>query len=190
MEHKHWALDSRKANAKHLQIISGNNSYSLTVTLNPRYNHYDVVTQYKDYTRELIKLMKEIGPFYSEMMLTPEFTKDHNIHFHCYIDTKYDPFVFEQMFKQKKLPYKMIGINYKLKKIDSVTPELIKYPFKDTMRTTMYAEATFNNFQPTHIYLRPRGNIMAVVNHDSTVFNNAFINKVKQQKYNNRENII
>jgi len=177
MEAYDWTLDSKKAHAKHLSIVSDTNAYSLTLTLNPRYNCYPLDEQHRLMRRDMLHLWRELGPFYSEAMITVEITKDHNVHYHIYLVTNHDHIVFEQQFKKYRLQSKVIGYNYKFKKVDCVTPELVKYPFKDVMRTSMYAEALFNSFKPTHLYVRPKGNILTVTNHEADVSINTFVKK-------------
>jgi len=181
MEHKLWTLGSKKAVTKHLSIVNSEKAYSLTLTLNPFYNSYSVIEQYNEYTKQIIKLVKEIGAYFTEFMITPEFTKEHNIHYHCYFVMRCEPFVFEQNMKHHKFKYKMIGNNYKLKLIDEVSDILKGYPFKDIERTNMYAEAMMNRFKPTHIYVYPTGNIIIEkpdTKHLNQVSINAYYDKV------------
>lgn len=176
---KSWTLGHKKAVAKHEEIVNHNYSYSLTITLNPYYNSYSMDDQYNSMKRDIIGLLKEIGAFYEQAMITPEYTKDYNLHWHCYIVITKDIMVFEQNMKHHKRKFKMIGFNYKLKKIDSVTNELKGYPFKDIQRTNSYSEALFNRFNPTHIFIQPIGNILVNTNNDKEVIDNNKTYKVR-----------
>lgn len=85
MNVKRYNLGADKAKTIHGDIISGDNSYSLTVTLNPFYNSLPVNEQYRHLSHELVKCLKEVGSYYNIVMMTPEFTKEYNVHFHCYL---------------------------------------------------------------------------------------------------------
>jgi len=181
MEHKLWTLGSKKAVAKHLSIVNSENAYSLTLTLNPFYNSLSIIDQYNKCQSEVIKLVKELGPYFTEFMITGEFTKEFNVHWHCYFVMKCEYMVFEQNMKHLKYKYKLIGNNYKLKLIDNVTDNLKGYPFKDIERTNSYAEAMMQRFNPRHIYIYPTGNIIiekTVVNHLNQVSINAYYDKI------------
>jgi len=181
MEHKLWTLGSKKAVTKHLSIINSENSYSLTLTLNPFYNSLSIIDQYNKCQSEVIKLAKELGPYFAEMMITGEYTKEYNIHWHIYFVMKGLPMVFEQNMKHLKYKYKLIGNNYKLKLIDEVSDALKGYPFKDIERTNSYAEAMMQRFNPRHIYVYPTGNIIIEkpdTKHLNQVSINAYYDKV------------
>lgn len=176
---KKWTLGSQKAIAKHEEIVSKMNSYSLTMTINPFYNSYSMDDQYNQMVKQIVNLFKELGPYYEELMITPEYTKEYNLHWHVYFVTNHDHMIFEQNMKHHKLKYKMIGFNYKLKKIDDVTNNLKSYPFKDIERTNHFSEALSQRFNPQHIHIRPTGNILINVNNDTKVIHNDKTYKIR-----------
>lgn len=180
-----YSLGTNKAKAIHSDIINDDNSFSLTVTLNPYYNSLPVHEQYRHLSNELVKVFKEIGAYYNILMMTPEFTKDYNIHFHCYLripfEAKYE--IFEQNWKRAKMGYKYIGKMYKLKKIDEVTDVLKGYPFKDIERTTRYSQIENCLFTPNHYVFRCKGNNLQCENKNVGNYTiNQFIDFVNSHK--------
>jgi hypothetical protein len=148
-------LGSDKAKEIHKDIINDINSYSLTITLNPNMNHMPVHDQYRFFSIWTRNMLHDLEQFYSLAMISYEFTKDYNIHAHCYFIST-SPFVtLEQNFKKVRLTYtKWIGKNYKIKKIDAISPELLNYPFKDIERTTSYSKTENCLFNPYHFVIR------------------------------------
>lgn len=181
---KRYNLGSDKAKEIHNSIINGDGAYSLTVTLNPFFNSLPVHEQYNKLSRELVKVFKEIGSYYNELMMTPEFTKDYNVHFHCYLklprDEDYQ--VFEQNWKKAKMGLKTIGRMYKLKMVDEVSPELKNYPFKDNERTIKYSQIDNCLFTPNHYVFRSKGNILRCDNTKKGIDLTKFIDFVNSQK--------
>lgn len=155
-------LGANKAKAHHSRIIDSGNAYSLTVTLNRYYNTFPVNEQYNKLSAELVRIFKELGPYYKELMMTPEFTKDYNVHFHVYfvLSDNVEIILFEQNWKRLICRNKVIGFMYKLKFVDEITEVLRGYPFKDIERTKKYSEVENCLFSPYHIYYKPEGNIL------------------------------
>lgn len=151
-----YTLGSDKARKTHRDIIISDNSYSLTITLNPRFYCLPVNEQYNKSTREIRTIMDGLSHYYNEMFITPEFTKDYNVHYHCYFTMPCDGdvMVFEQNWKRLRNQTKTIGFNYRLKKIDEVTTELTNYPFKDIERTTKYSKVENCLFNPYHLFIK------------------------------------
>lgn len=159
-------LGAVKAKANHNRIINSDYSYSLTITLNRYWNTFPVNEQYNKLSCELVKVFKELAPYYVELMMTPEFTVDYNVHFHVYfiLSDSIDAIVFEQNWKRLICKSKVIGFIYKLKKVDEVTDRLKDYPFKDVERTLKYSKVENCLFNPYHIYFKPIGNILNIDN--------------------------
>jgi len=154
-----YILGDQKARDTHKDIINNPNGYSLTLTLKPRYNSLPVHEQYNKFSLAIRKLFNEMEYFYNVVMMSFEFTKDYNIHAHLYLTTSVEAIeTLEQNFKRLRLKYDVIGTNYKLKKIDLVTEELLNYPFKDIDRTTKYSKITNCLFNPFH-YVKRVSNI-------------------------------
>lgn len=169
---KQWTLGSAKAVTKHHSIVNNNKCYSLTITLNPYYKSYSMDDQYNNMKQQVIDFFKEMGPNIEEAMITPEFTEDYNLHWHCYIVAKYDEMVFQQNIKHFIKQHKMLGRVFMLKKIDEVTERLKEYPFKDIQRTNHFSEALSARFNPKHYYVTPIGNILINTNNDDKVIHN------------------
>lgn len=154
---KKYPLGAQEAHDLHNNIIITDKSYSLTITLNPRYNILPVHEQHRKFTKDITDVMKGLSHYYNEMLITPEFTKDYNIHYHCYFklpcETE-DHIIFEQNYKRLIKGRQSIGFMYKLKKIDSVTEELKGYPFKDIQRTIKYSQIENCLFKPRHIFFQ------------------------------------
>lgn len=148
-----YLLGDEHAKDLHNMIITSNDSYSLTLTLNPFYNKLSIDEQHNKMIVDVKTLFERLGPFIKDVLITPEFTENYNVHFHIYF-TCNDIFAFEQNYKYHKKQLYTIGNNYKLKKIDEVTKSLKNYPFKDIDRTMKYADAVFNRFIPRHTYIR------------------------------------
>lgn len=161
-----YKLGAKKAIHHHRNIVSNGSAYSLTVTLNPYWNSFPVHEQYNKLSRELLLVLKELGPYYSDMFITPEFTKDYNIHFHCYfkLGTEVEIETFHQNWKRLSCKSKTIGRDHKLKYIDEITETLLKYPFKDIERTTKYSMVDNCLFNPYHYYFKSTGNILNIAN--------------------------
>lgn len=153
MNVKKYTLGNTKARESYSRIINDDNSYTLTLTLNPRFNCLPVNEQYNKSMREVRHIMEGLSHYYNEMFVTPEFTKDYNIHYHAYFTMPCDGdyIVFEQNFKRLRNETKTIGYNYKLKKIDEVTEVLEGYPFKDIERTVKYSQVENCLFTPNHV---------------------------------------
>lgn len=149
-----YPLAHADAKTIHNTIINDDNGYSLTITLNPKFNHLPVHEQYNKFSRELKQLFKELDPYYKTVMINFEFTKVYNIHAHVYYISECEYIVFDQNYKRCCQKYMSIGKNYKLKKIDEVSPELIEYPFKDCERTTKYSRVDNCLFNPFHYVKR------------------------------------
>jgi hypothetical protein len=147
-----YALGHKHAKSTHERIISSERAYSLTTTLKPYYNSEPVHNQHNLYLAQLIPLLHKLNRYYNELMFTPEFTKDFNIHFHIYfiLPTDISIETFDQNWKRLCSKRGVIGRNYKLKQIDSVTPELKNYPFKDKERTIRYSQIENCLFKPYH----------------------------------------
>lgn len=192
-------LGSSKARKLHEQIVSHNNCYSLTITLNPWFNTLSMCDQFDRTQKEIIAFFKEMAPYFKESMASPEFTEDYNIHYHCYIVANNDELAFIQNVKHHIVKHKVFGKVWKLKKVDEVTNNLKGYPFKDIERTTSYSEALGYRFNPKHLYFTPMGNIIINTNNDNKVVHNGktykfacikdYIDNMKEQ-INNLEKII
>jgi len=143
-----YPLNHPDAHTIHEEIIDKIiDNYSLTITLNPSKRLEFCSSQYNNLLRELKALFKLCSPYYRRIMITPEFTSEMNCHFHCYFNT--DSIIyFEQFFKANIKNYKWIGKVYKLKKIDEISDELLKYPFKD-IEKTLYLDKGIP-FNPKH----------------------------------------
>lgn len=161
-----YSLGTDKAKTIHNDIIDSGRAYSLTVTLNPYYNSLPVHEQYRHISVELIRALKEISPYYNIIMCSPEFTKDYNIHFHCYLTlpTEGKLETFEQNWKRVKMKSKYIGKMYKLKYCDEITEILRGYPFKDIERTKRYSQIENCLFTPNHYVIRSKSNNLQVDN--------------------------
>lgn len=158
-------LGANKAKSHHSRIIDSGNAYSLTVTLAKYWYSFPVNEQYNKLSAELVKIFKELGPYYKELMMTPEFTEDYNVHFHVYftLSDSVELLVFEQNWKRCISRSKLVGRVYKLKYVDEITERLRCYPFKDIERTIKYSKVDNCLFDPYHIYFKPLGNILNVV---------------------------
>lgn len=153
-----FVLGHRKAKKIHKEIVSAPNAYSLTITLKPYYNSQPVHEQHRLMQNELRNLLVKLNRYYNVVMFTPEFTKDYNIHYHCYfiLPQEMDVQTFNQNFKRLRLKRGVIGPNYKLKQVDDVTETLINYPFKDITRTLKYSSIENCLFQPYHAVIQGR----------------------------------
>ncbi len=150
-----YLLGDDKARATHDDIINHVGAYSLTLTLNPKFNGLPVNEQYNKFSREIKKLFNELEQYYNTLMISFEFTKDYNVHAHLYFYTDVEDIaLFEQNFKKEKQKYQVIGRNYKLKIIDEVSEELKHYPFKDIERTIKYSKLENVLFTPFHFVKR------------------------------------
>jgi len=151
-------LAHRRAKKIHKQIVQHPNAYSLTITLKPYYNKDPVHDQFRSLTGDLTLLLKRLDRYYNLIMITPEFTKEFNVHYHCYfiLPSDMDIQTFEQNFKRLRTKKGCIGTNYKLKKVDEVTDKLIEYPFKDVERTLRYSRIDNCLFNPYHSILTGR----------------------------------
>lgn len=147
-----YKLGHKKAKKCHKDIINTENSYSLTLTLKPYYNALPIHEQHRLYTSNLSSLMAKINRTYNVVMATPELTKEYNIHYHLYLvlPSGEDHIRFEQALKTHITKSGVIGRNYRLKKIDSVTEILEGYPFKDITRTEYVKQRCNNLFTPYH----------------------------------------
>lgn len=159
-------LGANKAKSHHNRIIDSGSAYSLTVTLNKYWYSFPVNDQYNKLSAELVKIFKELAPYYKELMMTPEFTEDYNVHFHVYfiLSDSVELMVFEQNWKRLISSSKLVGRVYKLKYVDEITERLRTYPFKDIERTTKYSLVDNCLFNPYHIYFKPIGNILNIDN--------------------------
>lgn len=150
-----YTLGNSKAREAYNNIITSANAYSLTLTINPRYYCLPVNEQYNKSMREVKILMRNLSHYYNEMFITPEFTKDYNIHYHIYFKMTCEDYVtFEQNFKKYRNQTKLLGYNYRLKKVDEVTEELKGYPFKDIERTTRYSNVDNCLFKAYHFLFK------------------------------------
>jgi len=153
--YERYRLGDDKAREMHNRIINIDTGYSLTLTLNPRFNCLPVNEQYRKFSREIKQLFEEIETYFNTLMISYEFTKDYNIHAHVYFDTSVEDIqLFEQNFKKQKQKYISIGKNYMLKKIDEISDELKNYPFKDIERTLKYSKLENVLFNPYHYVIR------------------------------------
>lgn len=167
-----FSLGSRKAVRTHEDIVESEHCYSLTITLNPYYNSLSMDDQYNKMSKELIAFFGEMAPSFQIAMSTPEYTVDHNLHWHNYIVMNNDPMVFQQNIKHYIRQHKTFGRMYKLKIVDEVTDRLLEYPFKDIQRTNSYSEALSARFNPQHYIFKPQANIIVNVNNDKEVIHN------------------
>lgn len=153
-----FALGHKTARKTHKAIVNDPNGYSLTITLKPYYNKEPVHNQYRALTSDLTLLINRLNRYFNIVMMTPEFTKDYNVHYHCYfvLPTEMDIQTFEQNFKRLRTKKGCIGTNYKLKKIDEVTENLVNYPFKDIERTLKYSQIDNCLFSPYHSIIQGR----------------------------------
>lgn len=137
MSEKRYSLGNSKARNIHSNIINSPNSYSLTLTLKPYYNALPINEQFNKMIQDTHRLFTNINRTYNIIMITPELTKDYNIHLHAYLQLPIDEdyIRFLQSFKKHLCKRSVIGRNFKLKKIDCVTDKLTNYPFKDIERT-------------------------------------------------------
>jgi hypothetical protein len=160
--HKHYKLGHATVKEHHTKICNDlNNSYSLTVTLNPRMNHDSIIDQYRGLRGELIRVFKQIGHKFEKLIMTPEVTKEGNIHFHVYLTlyTGVNPYAFQELFKyEKKGNNKWIGTNFKFKKIDETTDNLINYPFKQNQQMREIQENLCNLISFVHTIITFEGN--------------------------------
>ena len=183
-----FILGADKAREIHTGIINHDCGYTLTLTLNPRYNSLPVHEQYRKFSLEIRKLFNELEAYYKTLMISFEFTKDFNIHAHLYfISEVEDVQTFEQNFKKEKQKYISIGRNYKLKAIGGVNGIqdfecLNDYPFKDIERTTKYSKVENCLFNPFH-YVKRVSNIGSLRSPKSGHINiDKFIQFVNSQK--------
>ena len=142
-----YPLGDPQAVKIHEEIVKKDNAYSLTVTLNPRQNHNTCCTQYRMLRHALKKAISACKGWFEQLMFTVEFTQYNNAHFHVYF-TSNNITYFEQYWKKYIIKDHWIGKNYKINKVDEVTPELLKYPFKDIERTTFISKGIV--FNPYH----------------------------------------
>jgi len=150
-----YCLGHKTARKLHHEIISHPNAYSLTLTLKPYYNSCPLFEQHRMMEQSMMALFNKLNRYYNKLLYTPEITKQHNIHYHVYftLSSDIDHITFDQNMKKSRTKRGAIGPNYKLKKIDEITPELINYPFKDISRTNMYSNIKDCLFKPCHTYL-------------------------------------
>jgi len=154
-----YSLGDQKARDTHKDIVNSGIGYSLTLTLKPRYNSLPVHEQYNKFSLNIRKLFNELENYYKLVMISFEFTKDFNVHAHLYLTSNVEDIqTFEQNFKRLKSGYDFIGTNYRLKKIDLVSDELLNYPFKDIERTNKYSKIDNCLFNPFH-YVKRVSNI-------------------------------
>lgn len=153
-----YSLGHKACRKIHKDIVNSTNGYSLTITLKPYFNKDPVNIQYRQLTQDVIALLHKLDRYYNIIMLSPEFTKDFNVHYHCYfiLPDDMDIISFEQNFKRLRTKKGSIGSNYKLKQIDSVSKELLDYPFKDIDRTLRYSKVDNCLFNPYHSVLMGR----------------------------------
>lgn len=147
-----YGLGHKTARKLHTEIINSPNAYSLTLTLKPYYNSLPIYEQHRMMEESIKQLFKKLHRYYNKVMYTPEVTKQHNIHYHCYIvlPQELNHIVFDQNFRKSRTKKGSIGPNYKLKEIDEVSDELNNYPFKDIQRTQMYSDINGCLFKPCH----------------------------------------
>lgn len=183
---EHVGINSLTAHRTHEEIINMPIAYSLTFTLNLKKNHLLAGPQYKGMLKQLEGFIITGSHLWTKFMMTPELTKECNIHFHCYYNptTCHDE---DQVHTLIKLMYDFrgyVGQNYKLKKIDSVTPELSKYPFKDFERTLRVAALPKCKFNPRHIIYNKEAPTLFTPQHNEKVTKTItdFINYINFQK--------
>lgn len=159
---KHIALGTDTAKEHHAHIVNHPNSFSLTITLNPMYNHLICGSQYRHLLREYYKIFTDWDAKFHKVMITPEITKQLNIHLHTYfiLNNIEDWAELEQIIRTQLKPNSYIGKMYKLKKVDSVSSVLLNYPFKDIERTKMLGNVKKAEFHPHHTLLMPETNIL------------------------------
>jgi len=142
--HKHYKLGHDTVRQHHIKICNDlENGYSLTITLNPRKNHDSIIDQYRGLRSECIRVLKQLGHKFEIAIMTPEITKEGNIHFHVYLKlyNGINPYAFQELFKyEKKGNNQWIGTNFKLKKIYEVTDNLLNYPFKQNQQMRELSE--------------------------------------------------
>lgn len=160
--HKHHPLGHKTVKAHHIKICNDlTNGYSLTITLNPRKNHDSIIDQYRGLRSEVMRCLKQLGHKFEIAVMTPEITKEGNIHFHVYLTlyTGTNPYAFQELFKyEKKGNNQWIGTNFKLKKIDEVTENLLNYPFKQNQQMRDIQENLCNLITFVHTVITFEGN--------------------------------
>lgn len=151
-----YSLGHKEARKIHARIINKPNSYSLMVTLDPKYNFMPLHEQHYNIDNELRCLFKRLNRTYNELMYTPELTKDYNIHYHVYftMPEEMEYIVFEQNYKQMRRKMSYIGKYYCLTKIDDPEGEIKEYPFKDITRTKKVSKLDNLLFFPYHGYYK------------------------------------
>lgn len=188
-----FTLGNDKARAVHTAIIDDKRGYSLTLTLNPRYNCLPVNEQYRKFSQQIKKLFIDIEQYYNTLMISFEFTKDYNIHAHLYLVSEVEDFaLLEQNFKKEKQKYDSIGRNYKFYNIggkDNICDydALNDYPFKDIERTKRYSVLENVMFKPFH-YVRRCHNVGSLRSPKTVKCGSIDIDKFL--KYVNTEKII
>lgn len=152
MEITNLELGCQKARDIHLDIVQGKRSYSLTVTLNPHWQMLPMNEQHDNLKREVKGIFSQMVEFYDVAMITPEFTENYDIHFHCYFKLRegVEIITFDQNFKKCRCKTKYTGRNYKLKYVDNPTERIINYPFKDNNKVIHYSQIKNCMFKPSH----------------------------------------
>lgn len=155
---KNYNFDDPEAKKHHIEITAKINSFSLMFTLNKFMYSAPLYIQHNESKKELRKFFKSFvhDMNMSELMITPELTKDLNIHWHCYgtlimldnaMDQRLKNFVFRNKVMGNYYKFTMINGHYLNKEA------LLDYPFKDTKKTMTLCNA-LANCRPIHTVYR------------------------------------
>jgi len=159
---------SVNAIAKHHELVRSNKCYSLTFNITTQLNHENQKTIFSKALRSIIKIFKSLNGSFQGGMITLEYNKQNQQHFHAYfmspIETEFTLLdqIKTEMVIHKKILWTDPDHGYKLKKVDEITDKLLNYPFKDILRTKQIADMAHDHFNPTHVLLYPKFNIMNV----------------------------
>lgn len=155
MDIKLYKLGDQVFESSYKDNISQDDCISITLTLNPLMYSADILTQYREAIKELKSshifyekykqsgvTMTMVNPYFTELVLCPELTKDMNIHFHGYLkcDPQYNKY-FQNEFKKFTYKNKVFGRQHSFKLIDDLTPVLRSYPFKDTAELLKFPDS-------------------------------------------------
>lgn len=149
-------LDSKKAHKVHEEIVRDVKSYSLTFNISKILMDRSMKEQYTQGRNAILRLFKNLSSLFLKGMVSGEFNKNKNMHFHCYFTSNCE--TAEQLRDAIKTYivhewhnlWTLEGKGWRLKKVDEISDELDNYPFKDIARTNVLLKFSCVQFQMSH----------------------------------------